>query len=234
MNATRFSPSREILPTLPIVAHASSLCDFKQKNYSCQHRSAGALGAACASCSPKGQTSGLPRVFPRTGVRGAELFPNSTTETMNRTPSPQRNKTMTKILFASLAPTRVALRAAFRRLPRAFPCAGVQLSSFTFQVFLLLLLSACASNQPRSVADRYTSETSSRVLSRGPAPMDDAEARRLASGGQITSTPVKKSTVTSGGRVTQSSEESVTSTTTTETVVGSQAVAAPDAEVSPR
>ena len=64
--------------------------------------------------------------------------------------------------------------------------------------------------------------------------MDDAEARRLASGGQVTSTPVKKNTVTSGGRVTQSSEESVTSTTTTETVVGSQAVAAPDAEVSPR
>ena len=64
--------------------------------------------------------------------------------------------------------------------------------------------------------------------------MGDAEARRLASGGQVTSTPVKKSTVTSGGRVTQSSEESVTSTTTTETVVGSQAVAAPDAEVSPR
>jgi len=61
--------------------------------------------------------------------------------------------------------------------------------------------------------------------------MDDAEARRLASGGQVTSTPVKKNTVTSGGRVTQSSEESVTSTTTTETVVGSQAVAAPDRQI---
>ena len=150
---------------------------------------------------------------------------------MNRAPSPQRNKTMTTILFASLPPTRLALRAAFRRLPRAFPCAGVQLSAF---ILPLLLLSACASNQPRPVADRYTRENSSRVVSRGPAPMGDAEARRLASGGQVTSTPVKKSTVTSGGRVTQSSEESVTSTTTTETVVGSQAVAAPDAEVSPR
>ena len=108
-----------------------------------------------------------------------------------------------------------------------------QVSSFSFQVFPLLL-SACASTQPRPVADRYTSESNSRVVSRGPVPMDDAEARRLSSGGQVTSTPVKNSTVTSGGRVTKSSEESVTSTTTTETVVGSQAVAAPDAEVSPR
>lgn len=131
---------------------------------------------------------------------------------------------MTKSIFASLAPTRVALRAAFRRLPRAFPCAGVQLSSFSFQLFLLLSLSACASTQPRPVADRYTRESSSRVLSHGPAPMDDAEARRLASGGQATS----------GGRVTKSSEETVTTTSTTETVVGSKPVAAPDAEMSPR
>jgi hypothetical protein len=152
---------------------------------------------------------------------------------MNLTPSPQRNKTMTKILFASLAPARLALRAAFRRLPRAIPCAGVQLSSFSFQVFLLLSLSACASTQPRSVADRYTSESSSRVVSRGPAPMDDVEARRLASGGQVTSTPVKMNTTTSGGQVTKSSEETVT-TTTTETVIGSQAVAAPDEAVAPQ
>jgi|GEM_PF-2655252 len=99
---------------------------------------------------------------------------------------------------------------------------------------LSLALGACASTQPRPVADRYTRENSSHVVSRGPAPMDDAEARRLAPGGQANSTPVKKSTVTSGGRVNKSSEETVTTTTTTETVTGSQAVAAPDAEVSPR
>jgi len=64
--------------------------------------------------------------------------------------------------------------------------------------------------------------------------MDYAEARHLGSGAQTSSTPVKKITVTSGERVSKSSEESVTSTTTTETVVGSQAVAALDAEVSPR
>jgi len=108
------------------------------------------------------------------------------------------------------------------------------LSGFPLPLSAFLLLSACASNQPRPVADRYTSESSSRVVSRGPAPMDDAEARQFASGGQVTSTPEKKNTVTSGGRVTKSTEESVTTTTTTETVVGSQAVAAPDGEVSPR
>ena len=138
---------------------------------------------------------------------------------------------MKKTVFASLAPAHVALRAAFSRLPRTLPCAGVQLSAFILPLFLL---SACASTQPRPVADRYTSENSSRVVSRGPAPMDDAEARRLAAGGQVTSTPIKKNTVTSGGRVAKSSEESVTSTTTTETVVGSKAVAAPDGEVSGR
>lgn len=106
------------------------------------------------------------------------------------------------------------------------------ISGFPLPLSALFLLSSCASSQPRTVADRYTAETSSRVVSSGPAAMDDVEARRLASGGQVTSTPVKKKTVTSGGRVTKSSEE--TTTTTTETVTGSQAVAAPDAEVSPR
>ncbi|MFZ4776986.1 MAG: hypothetical protein ACOYM3_16575 [Terrimicrobiaceae bacterium] len=99
---------------------------------------------------------------------------------------------------------------------------------------LCFALGACASSQPRPAADRYTSESSSRVISRGPAPMDDAEARRLASGSQATSNSVKKNTNTSGGRVPKSSEETVTTTTTTETVTGAEAVAAPDGAISPR
>ena len=144
--------------------------------------------------------------------------------------------------FASSAPfARTSLRfplSAIRSPISAFLPFARNPASFilhtSYIILSFLLLSACASSQPRPVADRYTSESSSRVVYRGPAPMDDAEARRLASSGQSTSTPVKKNTVTGGGRFTKSSEESVTSTTTTETVVGSQAVAAPDAEMSPR
>ncbi len=215
---------------LPTVAHASSLCDFKQKNL------------ARRSQSPqRNKTMNSQNMKPRILIHRFSKIRLSTT-------------------FASLAPfARNPLRfplsairspiSAFRPLfqlsvfsitPLALrlcslhqtfvPSLGSRRYRAGFPLFLLLLLSSCASSQPRSVGDRYTSESNSRVVSRGPVPMDDAEARSLASGGQTTSTPVKKKT-TSGGRTT--SEETIT-TTATETVVGSQAVAAPDAEVSPR
>jgi len=96
---------------------------------------------------------------------------------------------------------------------------------------LSFALGACASSQPRAVSDRYTRETSTRVVSRGPVPMDDAEVGHHAASGQQTNVPLKKKMVARNGQVTELIEESVTTSTTTETVVGSQAVAAPDAEV---
>ncbi|MEI6493466.1 MAG: hypothetical protein WCO94_13025 [Verrucomicrobiota bacterium] len=138
--------------------------------------------------------------------------------------SPQASQPLSAIRSPISAFLTFASSAPFARTSASFI---LHTSSF---ILPLLLLSACASTQPRPVADQYSREKSSRVVSRGPVPMDDAEARKLASGGQSSSTPVKKKT-TSGGRTT--SEETIT-TTTTETVVGRQAVAAPDAEVSPR
>jgi len=59
--------------------------------------------------------------------------------------------------------------------------------------------------------------------------MDDAEAQKLASGGTQTSTPARKKADVSRNRA--STEETVISSTTTETVVGTQPIASPDADI---
>jgi len=97
---------------------------------------------------------------------------------------------------------------------------------------LCLALGACASAQPRPVATQYSRENSSRVFSRGPAPMDDTESDKLVSGGTQTSTPARKKTAVSGNRT--STEETVITSTSTETVLGTNPVAAPDTDIKPQ
>ena len=69
MNATRLSPLREILIGFSTVAHASSLCDFKQNSLSTPEARE-RPGQPAHRAARKGKTGGLPRAFPRTGVRG--------------------------------------------------------------------------------------------------------------------------------------------------------------------
>lgn len=91
-----------------------------------------------------------------------------------------------------------------------------------------LVVVACATPQPHLVATQYSSENSSRVISREPAAMDDAEARELTPRVTRTSIPVKKKREVSPESTII--EETVV-TSTTETLIGTHPVAVPDTEI---
>ena len=95
---------------------------------------------------------------------------------------------------------------------------------------LCLTLGACASHNPRPVATVTTRESNSRLVSRTSEPMDDTEVRQLRHKTNIASKKKSKQTT----QAFESSEEVETTSTMTDTVVGTVPVAAPDSEITPQ
>lgn len=101
---------------------------------------------------------------------------------------------------------------------------------YTCILVVSLTFGACASHHSRPVATVTTRESSSRIVSRTTAPIDDAEVRQL----RPKTTIVSKKKPYQTNQAADSSEEVETTSTMTDTVVGTVPVASPDSEIRPQ